>query len=307
MISYPHHATSVVLSQLATDSATAAEPTQAQHVLSTIDQALCGVAVVLAAGVGAWWVVSLRRDPLEGAPARPNRLREDAVALAVLVYLVTAGALDGLVGLATGEEESVLATLLAGNGAHIAGIGICLIIAAKTFDGGIRRFWIAEGALGNRSWVGPTVVLTLAAVGLCPVIRDATVSVMLHFAPDYEFRAHPTIQALHDRSQPLGIHAALWAGAFILAPFAEEFFFRGLVQTLFVRLLRRRWLAIGLSSLAFGAVHFTQPHAVPALVALALLIGYAYERTGSLAPPILIHAAFNLKTLMWDALGGSSP
>ena len=54
---------------------------------------------------------------------------------------------------------------------------------------------------------------------------------------------------------------------------------------------------------AFGAVHFAQPHAIPALVVLSLLIGYAYERTGSLVAPVVIHAAFNLKTLIWSALG----
>jgi membrane protease YdiL (CAAX protease family) len=36
------------------------------------------------------------------------------------------------------------------------------------------------------------------------------------------------------------------------------------------------------------------------------MLGYAYERTGSLVSPILIHAAFNLKTLVWNALGGYS-
>jgi len=35
---------------------------------------------------------------------------------------------------------------------------------------------------------------------------------------------------------------------------------------------------------------------------LALLLGYAYERTGSLLPPMVIHALFNAKTLIWEAL-----
>jgi membrane protease YdiL (CAAX protease family) len=80
-----------------------------------------------------------------------------------------------------------------------------------------------------------------------------------------------------------------------------------LLQTFLLRLVRRRWIAISLASLAFGAVHLQQPHAIAALAVLGLLIGYAYERTGSLLPPILIHALFNLNTLIGDALAASHP
>ena len=53
-------------------------------------------------------------------------------------------------------------------------------------------------------------------------------------------------------------------------------------------------------ALAFTLVH-AQVHALPALL-LGVLLGLAYERTGSLLVPILVHALFNLKTLigvMW--------
>ncbi len=280
------------------------ESSQAQAILTTIDQALCGLALVLAACAAVYWAVPPRRDPLEDAPLRPNRLREDMVLLAVFGYLIAAAILQWLVGLMTGEEENILSMMLAGSGAQLVGIGICLVVAARTFDGGIKSYWAGREDSGKRPWISTTAILTLVAIGLCPLVRDLTVAVILLIAPDHQFDAHPTIQALHDAAQPFGIHAALWLGAFAVAPVAEEFFFRGLVQTLFTNLLRSRWLAIWLSATAFGAVHFTQPHAVPALIVLGILMGYAYERSGSLIPPILIHAAFNLKTLTWDALYG---
>ena len=65
--------------------------------------------------------------------------------------------------------------------------------------------------------------------------------------------------------------------------------------------MHRRWLAIVLTSGAFGVVHLQQVQAVPALVALSILIGFLYERSGSLLPAIGVHVAFNLKTLIWDA------
>src|SRR5262249_14178247 len=120
---------------------------------------------------------------------------------------------------------------------------------------------------------------------------------------EFEPLTHPTLSALHEIHSFL-LSSALWCGAVIAAPIAEECFFRGLLQTALVNLLQSRWVAIGISSVAFGAVHIGQPHIVPALIFLGLLLGYAYERTGGLLAPILIHALFNLKNLIWDNFSG---
>lgn len=320
MISIVLHTASIV-SQMAAVGTTDGALTQTQLVLSTID----GVVFVTAVGLVLGLIVRLvaeagRRSRAEGtgtltesafsgsalrltaAPQRPNRLREDSLALALMVYLLCAAAISGLVKLAVDEPDGVLATVLTGAGAHAAGIGVCLIIAARQFDGGVRRFWFAENGARFRTSLIITIVLTIAAVGLCPTIHDAAVSVILRLAPDYVFAPHPTIEALQGTEQPIGVIIALWAAAVVIAPISEELFFRGLLQTFLVRLLHSRWLAVGVASLIFGAVHFQQPQAIPALALLGLLMGYAYERTGSLLPAILIHALFNLKTLIWDAL-----
>ncbi len=105
-----------------------------------------------------------------------------------------------------------------------------------------------------------------------------------------------------DGTQPVGIIAALWIGAMLVAPIAEELFFRGVLQTFLLSMLGSRWPAILLAAAAFGAMHLAQPSAIPALIVLGIVIGFAYERTGSLVVPIAIHTAFNLKSLIWDAL-----
>ena len=51
------------------------------------------------------------------------------------------------------------------------------------------------------------------------------------------------------------------------------------------------WAAIGLTSLLFALVHPAWTWAP--IFALSLCLGYAYERTGNLWVPIVIHAAFN--------------
>lgn len=59
-----------------------------------------------------------------------------------------------------------------------------------------------------------------------------------------------------------------------------------------------RWVAIGLTSLAFGAVH--PAWTIPPIFVLSLMLGYAYERTGNLWVPITMHAAFNtVSTLIY--------
>lgn len=83
----------------------------------------------------------------------------------------------------------------------------------------------------------------------------------------------------------------------VLAPFAEEVFWRG---ALLPALLRRTSAgnAVLLQGAAFGAVHVygappaQWPLALP-LAVVGCLAGWLTLRTGSLAPPILLHAVFN--------------
>jgi membrane protease YdiL (CAAX protease family) len=84
--------------------------------------------------------------------------------------------------------------------------------------------------------------------------------------------------------------------AVVMAPIAEELLFRGLLH----RALRRRRslpVATAVSSLAFAVVHvdvaFSQPLALVGLVIVGAALAVAYERTGSLVVPIVMHAVHN--------------
>lgn len=296
-------------------------------VLTIADSVITALAVVVVA------VFAVRRSrglhdglDLRDAPARPNRFREDSVLLAVCAYMFTAYLLAGLSGLFVEDVKDLRATLAVNNGAHVVGIVVCLLIARRRFLGGIRPFCFGLAESSGRAGLegdgrgldaGPrhlaatrrmivgTVCIAVVAIGLCPLVRDATMKTLLLFDARYEFAAHPTIAALQDQPHSALIVVALWLGAAVIAPIAEELFFRGILQTFLVGLFQRRWAAIGLTSVTFGMIHLQQVHAIPALVLLGILIGYAYERTGSLLPPVVIHALFNLKTLIWDALSGS--
>jgi len=273
-------------------------------VLITVDEivaVLAGLVLLGALGARACGRGNLS---LASAPFRPNSLREDALALAVAFYLISILALSGIVTALPLDPEGSVAGLVIGSGAQLVGLLVCLLIASRRFEGGARAFLFGlsrDRSVGTLRW---TLGIGLVAIGLCPLVAQLSVSTITWLVPDFEIPMHPTLQALKEDGASFGLFVALWFGAAVIAPIAEEFFFRGFVQTMLGNVFAGRWTPIVLTAAAFGLVHYPQPHAVPALILLAILIGYAYERTGSLVAPILIHALFNLKTLLWEAIGG---
>jgi hypothetical protein len=85
--------------------------------------------------------------------------------------------------------------------------------------------------------------------------------------------------------------------AVVVAPLLEEVVFRGLVQTSLLSALgkERRWLIVALASILFAVTHLGAAiwQSLAALTVLSLILGFLYERTGSLWPSILCHAGFN--------------
>lgn len=306
MIPCIHYWWTSIVSQVEVDGADSLEPISINPILFTIDQIFTAAALLIVIAFIVSRVSKPRQSLFLRSPTRPNELREDSVAMVIMVYLVTVLALSEMMKYLGQPSTSLLTILITGNGGHLAGIIACLFVASRKFDGGLRRFLLPRRIKSTRNWGLTVLMLSIVALGICPLITEATVCTILWFNPEYVFTPHPTIKAINETNQPMLILMALWSGAFIIAPIAEEIFFRGMIQTILGNFLGSRWRAILFTSLAFGLIHFSQPYAIAALIFLAILIGYSYEKTGSILPPILIHALFNLKSLIWDAMGQSS-
>jgi len=100
-----------------------------------------------------------------------------------------------------------------------------------------------------------------------------------------------------------GEQAALLLATVLIAPLAEEYFFRGWLQQAIAQDLpahRKRW-AFALGALAFALAH-VGTYGLPQLV-LGLMAGALYVRAGGLAPSMLAHAAHNA-VVMWFASRG---
>jgi uncharacterized protein len=77
----------------------------------------------------------------------------------------------------------------------------------------------------------------------------------------------------------------------VVAPVAEELFFRGMLYPV----LRRRWgpgWAIFLNAALFALVHFI-PLLLPGLFYIGLVLAWVRERSGSVIPCIILHAIQN--------------
>ena len=81
----------------------------------------------------------------------------------------------------------------------------------------------------------------------------------------------------------------------VIAPVAEELFFRGMLYPL----LRQRWSmwpAIVLNGLLFALIHVLPP-LLPGLFIVGMVLAWVRERSGSLIPSVLLHAMQNAVVL----------
>jgi membrane protease YdiL (CAAX protease family) len=135
---------------------------------------------------------------------------------------------------------------------------------------------------------------------------------------------HPTLDSLIEN---FTFRSAVfsWIAAVAVAPVAEEFFFRGVIQGWLQRVfdhdepkeiwfsggqpdpnlardlqkefpvqkLLRFWSPILITSLAFAAVHAEQGPAPIPLFFLSMGIGYVFRKTGSFWPCVVVHLVLN--------------
>jgi membrane protease YdiL (CAAX protease family) len=126
----------------------------------------------------------------------------------------------------------------------------------------------------------PACVLLFAYLGWM-LLSDS----LLHWRGPWDFR--PWMEA------PLAASAFRILAVCILGPAAEELLFRGLLF---------RWLSDGLpmwvtivvTGVGWALLHWSYSWAVIGVIVIdGLLLGLARWRTGSIAPPILMHALYN--------------
>lgn len=82
----------------------------------------------------------------------------------------------------------------------------------------------------------------------------------------------------------------------LINPFAEEFFFRGVLFALLTRYRVNHWIIIVVTGILFGVTHIIygyHPFFAAYVVTVGIYLGWLYYKTGSLILPFLIHIIGN--------------
>lgn len=232
-------------------------------------------------------------------PGRPDPERvgswvQLAYALVLGLGLFLATSLGLAIGLellgqlpAPGQPPGIGATLALYFGHFVSFAGTAWWLGARRERLGWRGFGLRPFALG---WLAAGL---LAAFLLLPVRLLAALLVDWLLGgglAGMEARMDLMVPA----GPPLLTAAITLAGAGLLAPLAEELFFRGLIHRWFwAHWPGRPVLRVVVSSVIFALGHFDTPAVVAASFFLGAVCAVAYERSRSLWVPAAIHAVNN--------------
>ena len=149
--------------------------------------------------------------------------------------------------------------------------------------GGPAPFRAAVGQAFVR-WLAILPVLWFAAFAW-QIVLGAT-----GYAPDVQHAIRLFLDA--DSS---AVRIGIFFFAVVLAPLAEETFFRGILLPVLVRRMGAR-IGIALTAAGFAALHANTGSFV-SLAIFSVALSIAYVRTGTLWVPVLMHALFNAASL----------
>jgi len=113
---------------------------------------------------------------------------------------------------------------------------------------------------------------------------------------------HDTLRQISEnRNDPWAWGLAFMA--IVAAPIVEEIVYRGFLQSALLKMFGSPWVAIILTSTAFGAVHMVgaqsvQWYSAATVGVLGLCCGIAFEHRKEIGVPIMMHVLFNLTNVV---------
>lgn len=266
--------------------------------LETIDNVVQGAAAALGIFVIGW---ALRRgtwrDPLPALLPNPDGPSGLAIVITIGIYLVGAMLAQQFAHISAeqtripGSPDWLRAvrvdyTLRCG----LAGGLIALLAAYRPLLSGLTPV----PAMWKRITAG--VAAGLISLPVCNLLFLGLQLLWHALWPNEQPPEHEVVQAIQHAGR--GIIFEMLLMAVIIAPLAEELFFRGLLFQAVWAWSGRRYVALLISAGAFGLVHLPQPQAVLPLFVLGLILGIVRARYRSLTACVIAHAVFNSRTML---------
>ncbi len=160
---------------------------------------------------------------------------------------------------------------------------------------GLRSFGIRSSQLNGlmaRGVLG--LVCTIPLVLGIGVLMAAISELWIGERPQI---AHQMLDQVVQSHSPEAIFLMM-ISAGIIAPVIEEVIYRGLLQSALLNLsaVHRRWSVILVAASWFTLMHYgaVEWQGMPSLFVMGVILGWLYERTGSLWPSIVLHMGFNM-------------
>jgi membrane protease YdiL (CAAX protease family) len=170
----------------------------------------------------------------------------------------------------------------------VMGLGAFLLYQQRTAE---EQFGLAK--LSAKQLVKWSLLICGAVIFIeVPLTRMIDITMTAIHLPHPE---QESVEVFRQINEPSLVFAFMLQ-AVLISPLMEELFFRGFLLT-FLKNYTSTWLALVLSAGVFAFVHVNLG-AIPQLWLLGIVLGIAYEHTGSLLLPIGIHACFNLVTAL---------
>ncbi len=255
-----------------------------------------------------WWGLSVAAFapvffPLYvlGVRPRPERTGSWGVAEVLAAGIVGLLAVPALTSLAVGPRlaPGPVAGLVLAQSAALA--GACAVVVWRS--GGSWTTVGLELARWRRLGLGSLLAAVPLVAAVHYVIQPASVYLLglamgqeqARALAELERWSNPLVRALPPRQNlpQVVLFAVLLCGA---VPFAEEWFFRGLLYPVVRRQTGPRFAAVA-TGLMFAAVHLQVVNFLPIAV-LGVAFAVSVERTRSLVPAMLMHAVNNAAALV---------
>lgn len=217
----------------------------------------------------------------------PERYRGPSILILILLALVAAGVM------AAPFSEDASALLLGEGELSLLGATVLLVSTQIALLAVSWLFVFRPRALaGWPSWAGPDPGGALRAGlgwGLLAWVGATAVGALVVLA--LERMGLPADPQAAERALLVIDPWLAVVAIVVLAPIAEEVFFRGIVFNAWLREGGRRYAYLG-SAILFAAIHLSLAAVLPIFL-LGLALAWVYRRTQNLLAPIAMHAVVN--------------
>lgn len=172
--------------------------------------------------------------------------------------------------------------------------GVVIFLARVSFARRLKGFGLNAKTIVKDFFAGAVNLLAVWPIVMAMIILTTSLGKLIR-GQDYQIQQHEELKTITAYPQ-LPLRVLIIVIAVVIAPVLEELLFRGLFQSMLRGVAKNAWTAIILISVLFALLH-PWTH-WPALFALSMCLGYAYEKSGSLLRPIFIHSLFNGITII---------